>query len=96
MKSLSTKLSAFRTSDALNDIETDVAEISASADGESSNEGDELSAVPEAAEAAEADILEQNPAFMNIDAFDSASEEPKKSFDAEPENDDDLLAYFNS
>ena len=96
MKSLSTKLSAFRTSDALNDIETDVAEISASADGESSNEGDEQSAVPEAAEAAEADILEQNPAFMNIDAYDGASEEPKKSFDAEPENDDDLLAYFNS
>ena len=117
MKSLSSKLSAFRTSDALNDIETDVAEISTGTDGSSEEEGspaesstaeNEPSASPEAdgADIASADILEQNPAFMNIDTFDRASslggtapeeqEKPKESFDSEPDNDDDLLAYFNS
>ena len=80
MKSLSSKLSAFRTSDALNDIETDVAEISASAEGgnstaeapaESSTAENEPSASPDAVGAdiagtdiASADILEQNPAFL--------------------------------
>ena len=151
MKSLSTKLLAFRTSDVLQDIETDVTEIVAEKDdtAESAEKTEsveekaadeepaagaemtkandlpaEFEADPETSTAGGTDTeapqnesgmdevnindlndisgihtlnglnsyIEQNEAFANR----AANKENEKTFTDEPDNDDDLLAYFNS
>jgi uncharacterized phage infection (PIP) family protein YhgE len=110
MKNLSNELSAFVTTDAeldtkeaLADISSELSEISSeSGAGEivpsgsavESSSGSSLSeSVPI--------ILEQNEVFANIDKMtisgdDTEKEEDKKTFTSEPDNDEDLLAYFNS
>lgn len=110
MKNLSNELSAFVTTDAeldtkeaLADISTELSEISSeSGAGEivpsdSSDESESGSSLSESAPT----VLEQNEVFANFDKMtisgnDTEKEEDKKTFTSEPDNDDDLLAYFNS
>ena len=92
MKNLSKELSAFITSDSESDTgeaadssETEINGLSNGKDGETSG-------------VVTGSILEQNVAFANAANFGDNTEktEPEKTFTTEPDNDDDLLAYFNS
>ena len=88
MKNLSNELSSFRTSDIQNTAEKAVETI------EQDLEKAFVSGQEEPTPHSE-DVIQQNEVFANLS--ETKPEEPKASgFTAEPDNDDDLLAYFNS
>jgi methyl-accepting chemotaxis protein len=110
MKNLSNELSAFVTTDAELDTKEALADISSELSEISSESGaGEIVPSGSAVESSSGNflsesvptILEQNEVFANIDKMtisgdDTEKEEDKKTFTSEPDNDEDLLAYFNS
>ena len=117
MKSLSKELSSFRTSDVLQDIETEVSELSAGNNAETAeketssasfgagggisteridslNKIEDFDKFDKYSSGINSSVshIEQNEVFANINRI----QEPVKTFTSEPDNDEDLLAYFNS
>lgn len=102
MRNLSKELSSFKTTDtaattdALEDIEEDISSISSAREEpaeETLSDINEAQIEVEGATSPEDFPLEQNEAFASLS---EEKVEEKKTFTKEPENDEDLLAYFNS